>query len=170
MECAALDAQAQHIHAESFRLTLVQNASDAIMRRKHQSRLPPEYDARNLFNTPGAGTSDPPMVNRAVETPTTGALVQPRAVDPPCLNFTPPQHVPTPPGHYSNPLDNMIAAATRLAALPIEGECPAAMRYGGPESFFRHQWLNRRLIRTTVNKFIQPLVQAGVIAGILTRQ
>ena len=56
----------------------------------------------------------------------TGAPVQPRAMDPPRLNNTPPQLVPTPPGHYSNPLDNMIAAATQLAALPVEGESPTA--------------------------------------------
>ena len=43
------------------------------------------------------------------------------------MNTTPPQYVPTPPGHYSNPLDNMIAAATRLAALPVEGESPTAI-------------------------------------------
>ena len=38
-----------------------------------------------------------------------------------------PQYVPTPPGHYSNPLDNIVAAASRLAALPIEGESPVAV-------------------------------------------
>ena len=81
MERAALDAQAQQIQADSFRLTLDQNASNEIMRRRHQSRLPPVYDARNLFNTPGAGTSDPPVVNRAVEAPVTGAPVQPRTMD-----------------------------------------------------------------------------------------
>ena len=76
---------------------------------------------------PGAGTSDPPVVNRAVEVPVTGAPVQPRAVDPPRLNFTPPQHVPTPSGHYSNPLENMIVAVARLAALPVEGKSPATI-------------------------------------------
>ena len=45
----------------------------------------------------------------------------------PRVNNTPPQHVLTPPGHYSNPLDNMIAAAMRLAALPVEGESPTAI-------------------------------------------
>ena len=65
-ERAALDTQAQRIQADSFRLTVDQNASNEIMRRRHQSRLPPVYDARNLFNTPGAWASDPPMVNRAV--------------------------------------------------------------------------------------------------------
>ena len=97
------------------------------MRRRQQSCLPPVYNAGNLFDTPGAGTSDLPVVNRAVEVPVTGAPVQPRSMDPPRLDATPPQHVPTPTGHYSNPLDNMIAAATRLAALPVEGDSPAAV-------------------------------------------
>jgi hypothetical protein len=124
---AALDAASQRIQAENFWLSLDQNASNAVLRRRHQSRLPPEYDAMNLFNTPGAGTSDPPVVNRVVEAPGTEATVQPHAADPPRLNLTLPQHVPTPSGHYSNPLDNMIAAATRLATLPVEGESPATM-------------------------------------------
>ena len=76
---------------------------------------------------PGAGISNPPGVDWAIEAPMAGEPVQPRAADPPCLNLTPPQHVPTPLGHFSNPLDNMIAAATRLAALPTQDESPAAM-------------------------------------------
>ena len=97
------------------------------MRRRHRSRLPLVYEARNLFNTPGAGTSDQPGVNRAIAAPGTGAPVQPPVTDPLHLNNIPPQYVPTPPGHYSNPLDNMLTAASRLAALPVEGESPAAV-------------------------------------------
>ena len=66
-------------------------------------------------------------MDQAVEAPTAGVPVQPRAVDHPGLNLTPPQYVLMPPGHYSNPLDNMIAAATRLAALSIQDESPTAM-------------------------------------------
>ena len=33
----------------------------------------------------------------------------------------------TPPGHFSTPLDNMIAAASRLAAIPVEGDSPMAV-------------------------------------------
>ena len=91
---------------------LDQNASNDIMRRRHQSRLPLEYDARNLFKTPGAGTSDPPVVNQAVEAPMTGMPVQPHTMDLPHLDVAPPQRVPTPEGHYSNPLDNMIVAVS----------------------------------------------------------
>ena len=127
-ERAALEAQAQRIQAENYRLLLDQNASNDVLRRgRHQSRLPSVYEARNLFNTPGAGTSDPPGVNRAVVTPGTRVPAQPRTTDPPHQNNIPPQHVPTPLGHYSNPLDNMIDAASRLAALPVEGESPAAV-------------------------------------------
>ena len=119
-ERAVLDAQEQQIQANSFRLSLDLNASNEIMRRRHRSRQPLVYEARNLFCTPGAGTSDQLEINR-VEAPGAGAPAQPRTTEPPCLNKTLPQYVPTSPGHYSNPLDNMIAAATRLVALPFEG-------------------------------------------------
>ena len=118
-ERSALDAQA-------YRLMLDQSASNDVMRRRYRSHLPPVYEARNLFNTPGAGTSNPPMVNR-VEAPGAGAPVQPRLVDLPRQNNIVAPHVPTPPGHYSNPLENMIAAATRLAALLVEGDSPTVV-------------------------------------------
>lgn len=124
-ERAALEAESQRIQSESYRLMLDQNASNEVMRR-HRTRLPAVYEGVNLFNTPGAGTSNPPAVNRA-EAPGTGAPVQPRAADATRLNNVPPQHMQIPLGHYSNPVDNMIAAATRLAAIPIEGESPAAV-------------------------------------------
>ena len=48
---AALDAQA-------YRLMLDQSASQEVMRRKHRSRLPLVFEARDLFNTPGARTGN----------------------------------------------------------------------------------------------------------------
>ena len=113
---------------------MYQNASNEIMRR-HQSRLPPVYVARNLFYTPGAGTSNPPEIYQAAapgarnlfRTPGAGSSNPPeiyRAAAPGALNTAPPQHVPTPPGHYSNPLENMIVAAARLATLPMDGDSP----------------------------------------------
>ena len=113
---AVLDAQAQRIQADSYRLRVDQNASHKVLRRKQQSHLPLVYESRDLFNTPGAGASNLPVVNWIVEPP-----------GQPHMNITPPQHVMTPSGHYSTPLDNMIAAATRLAALPVEGETPMAV-------------------------------------------
>ena len=129
-ERAALDVQAQQIQAHAFRLTQDQNAANEVMRRRHQktqSRLPPVYDPRNLFNTPGAGPSNPPWLIPQtgnppwlppctgpdhVATPGDGAPFQSPVMGPPRVNMAPPQYVPTPPGHYSNPLENMIAAAT----------------------------------------------------------
>lgn len=125
-ERAALDAQAQRVHAESYRLMLDQNSSNKVMRRRHQSRLPPVYEARNLFSTPGAGSSNPATVYR-VEAPRTGAPDQARMMDLPQQNHDPPQYVPTPLGHFPTPLDNMIFAATRLAAIPMEGDSPTAI-------------------------------------------
>ena len=125
-ERAALDAQTQLIQAQSFRLTMDQNASNEVMRRRHQkaqSRLPPVYDPRNLFNTPGAGPSNPPEITA----PGVGTPLQLQVIRPPRVNTTPPQYVPIPPGHYANPLENMVAAAARLAALPIDGDSPTAV-------------------------------------------
>ena len=46
----------------------------------------------------------------------------------PSPNQTLPQRFLTPPpGHFSNLVDNMLAAATQLAAIPIEGESPVAV-------------------------------------------
>ena len=105
---------------------LDQSASNEVLKRRHRSSLPSVYEARNLFNTPGAGTNNPLVVNRA-EAPGAGAPVQPRLVDPPRQNNVVVPHVPTPPGHYSNPMDNIVAAASWLAAIPIEGDSPAAV-------------------------------------------
>ena len=68
-ERAALDAQA-------YRLMLDQSASHEVMRRKHRSRLPPVFKARDLFNTPGPRAGNPLERNRA-EAPGTGVPVQP---------------------------------------------------------------------------------------------
>ena len=118
-ERAALDAQA-------YRLMLDQSASHEVMRRKHRSRLPPVFEARDLFNTPGPRAGNPLEGNRA-EAPGTGALVQPRQMDPPRQNTVIPQDALTPPGHYSNPMDNLVAAAAWLEAIPIEGDSPQAV-------------------------------------------
>ena len=119
-ERAALEAESQQVHAKAFQLSLD-------LRRRHQIRLPPQFEERNLFTTLDAGPSNPPDVTRAAEAPVTGAVAQPCATDPLHVDLTPLQRVSTPLSHYSNPLDNMIATASRLAALPIEGESPVAI-------------------------------------------
>ena len=99
---------------------LDRTASEDVMRRKYRSRLPPVYEGVNLFQTPGAGPSSPAAANRA-EAPRI-APDQPQAIELPRWTVNPPQYMPTPPGHFSSPLDNMIAAASRLAAIPMEGD------------------------------------------------
>lgn len=63
-----MTAERAALEAQAYRLMLDQNASHEFLKRRHRSRLPPDYDARNLFNTPEAGTSNPPVVNQ-VEAP-----------------------------------------------------------------------------------------------------
>ena len=68
-ERAVLNAQAQRIQADSYRLMVDQNASHEVLMRKHRSRLPLVYESRNLFSTPGAGASNPPVNNQTAEAP-----------------------------------------------------------------------------------------------------
>ena len=129
-ERAALDARAQQLQSEAFQLTMDLNASNEVMRRRHQktqSRLPLTYDPRNLFHTPRAGPSNQLEANW-ITTPGTGAPVHPRAMEPPRVNTAPPHYPPVPPGHFSNPLENLIAASARLAALPMEGDSPTVIK------------------------------------------
>ena len=81
-ENARMATERAELEAQAYRLRLDQNASDDVMRRRYWSHLLPNYEARNLFNMPGAGTSNQPVVNRT-EAPVRGAPVQPCAMDPP---------------------------------------------------------------------------------------
>ena len=65
-ERAALDTRAQRLQLDAYQLMMSLNASNEVMRRRHQktqSRLPPNYDLRVLFATPGSGPSNPPDAN-----------------------------------------------------------------------------------------------------------
>ena len=81
-ERAALEREAERIQAKKIRLSLDRNTSNTVFNRRHASRSPPVYDVRNLLNTPGAGTSNPPVVDRAVHAPAAGAPIHPRVADP----------------------------------------------------------------------------------------
>ena len=56
-----------------------------------------------------------------------GGPVQPREMPPPHVSMAPPRYVPIPKGHFSNPMENLIAASARLAALPMDGDDPTAV-------------------------------------------
>ena len=135
-ERASLDAQAQRIQAENYRILMHQNASNEVFKRRHRSHLPADYNAMNLFDTPGAGTSNPAAVNRTI-VPRTGAPDQPQVMGPPRRTDNPPRYTTPPPGHFSTPLDNMIAAASRLAAILIEVESPVAVKTRRAGIFFK---------------------------------
>ena len=62
-EQAALNAQSQQIQAQNYLLMLDRTASEDVMRRKYRSRFPPVYEGVNLFQTPGAGPSNPAAAN-----------------------------------------------------------------------------------------------------------
>ena len=105
------------------------NASNEVMRRTHQktqSRLPPNYDPRVLFATPGAGPSNPPDANQFM-TSGAGGPAQRQEMPPPHMSMVPPRYVPVPEGHFSNPMENLIAVSARLAALPVDGDDPTAV-------------------------------------------
>ena len=87
-EQAALNAQAQQIQAQNYRLMLDRTASEEVLRRKYRSRLPPVYEGLNLFQMLGVGPSNPAAANRA-EAPGI-ALDQPRATGPPRRTVNPP--------------------------------------------------------------------------------
>ena len=125
-ENARVATEQAELEAQAYRIRLDQNASEEVMRRRYQSRLPLVYEPQNLFNTLGAGTGNQPTLNQA-GAPGAGAPVQPRTMNPPRQNNIVPQYVPTPSGHYSNPLDNIVAVASRFATLPIDGESPVAI-------------------------------------------
>ena len=104
-----------------------------------QSRLPPNYDPRVLFATPGAGPSNPPEADRLM-TAGTGGPAQPRDMVPPHVSMPPPRHVPIPQGHFSNPMENLIAASAHLAVLPMEGDDPTVVE----------TWRVRELLQTAL--------------------
>ena len=82
-ERAQMDAESQRIRAETLRLSLDQDAFNVVIHRRHQTRLPLQYEVQNLFNTPGAGPSNQPGMTRVAEAPESRAAAQPRLPDPP---------------------------------------------------------------------------------------
>ena len=72
---AQMDAEAERLRADAFHLELKQQSAAAVHRMRHQSRLSDQYEARNLFNTPGTGRNVPSTVTRTAEVPGSRAAV-----------------------------------------------------------------------------------------------
>ena len=84
-ENARMATERAELEARAYWIRLDQNASEEVMRRRYRSHLPSGYEPRNLFNTPRAGASNQPILNRTAA-PGTGAPGQPRTMDPPSHN------------------------------------------------------------------------------------
>ena len=124
-EKAMIAIRQAELNDQAFHLRMEQASAQGVRSRKYQSRLPPVYEATDLFRTPGAGTSNDPALNRRAAPARDEPVQQPTAEQDRQITSAP--HVPTPPGHYSNPLDNIVATASCLAALPMEGTSPVAL-------------------------------------------
>ena len=91
-------------------------------------------------------------------------------MDPPRQNTVIPRDALTPPGHYSNPMDNLVAAAARLEAIPIEGDSPQAVETRQVKELLMTASPNRKHTRTAATGSTRPPVQAGAIADIWMNQ
>lgn len=54
---AQITAETERLKAEAWRINLDQGASEAVHRRRHQSRMPLTYEPLRLFNSLAAGTN-----------------------------------------------------------------------------------------------------------------
>ncbi|KAI5019429.1 hypothetical protein ZWY2020_044317 [Hordeum vulgare] len=112
---AQITAERMRLNTDNWRLERQQRASDAVHQRRHQGRLPHDLNPTRLFDTPqtpgmgaapAGGLGHPP--NPPIQT-TEGRIPRFR----------------TPQGHFSNPVDNVLAATRHLESLPIHGNTPA---------------------------------------------
>jgi hypothetical protein len=122
--------ETKRLRNEGWYLDQRRNASEAVHERRHRSRLPANLDHQALqFNTPqgvllrGPSTGSPQAIPNLGAWPMAGLTDQPQ-LEPNPRPEPPPHHVLTPPGHFSNPVDNLFVATTTLAALPITGNMP----------------------------------------------
>ena len=110
---ARIHQEMERLKAEAWRLGVQREASEAVYERRCHSGLPPNLEPQQLFNTPQL---------------TPGTVQQPgnRQEEPaqPPLTHSPPRRFQTPRGHFSNPVDNMLAATQNMEALPMNGNSP----------------------------------------------
>ena len=142
---------------------LDRTTSEDVMRRKYRSRLSPVYEGLNLFQTPDAGPSNPATANRTDALRT--APDQLRITKPPRRTDNPAQYVSTPPGHFSSPLDNMIAAASRLAAIPMEGDSMAVIETRRARDLLQTAVVQQQAYSYSRDRIHSNPVRAQVIAG-----
>ncbi|KAI4986335.1 hypothetical protein ZWY2020_018965 [Hordeum vulgare] len=112
---AQITAERTRLNTDNWQLERHQRASNAVHQRRHQGRLPPDLNPTRLFDTlrtPGAGAAPGEGPGQPPNPP-----VQPIEDRIPRLR--------TPQGHFSNQVDNVLAATRHLESLPIHGNTPA---------------------------------------------
>ncbi|KAI4965143.1 hypothetical protein ZWY2020_057383 [Hordeum vulgare] len=118
----AVAAETDRLNTEGSRLGIQQRASDAVHQRRHGGRIPADIHPTRLFHTPrtpGVGRDRPLQA-----TPRGGTIPPPnpppdQPIDAHLTRFH------TPRGHFSNPVNNVLAAIRHLESLPIYGNTPA---------------------------------------------
>ena len=112
---AQITAERMRLNTDNWRLERQQRASDVVHQRRHQGRLPHDLNPTRLFDTPqtpGMGAAPAGGMGRPPNPP-----IQPTEGQIPRFR--------TPRGHFSNPVDNVLAATRHLESLPIHGNTPA---------------------------------------------
>ncbi|KAI5001229.1 hypothetical protein ZWY2020_011286 [Hordeum vulgare] len=111
---AQITAERMRLNTDNWRLERQQRASDTVHQRRHQGRLPHDLNPTRLFDTP--------------RTPWAGAAPGGGPGRPPNPTVQPAEdrisRFRTPQFHFSNPVDNVLAATRHLESLPIQGNTP----------------------------------------------
>ncbi|KAI4972727.1 hypothetical protein ZWY2020_003652 [Hordeum vulgare] len=112
---AQIAAERMRLNTDNWRLERQQRASDAVHQRRHQGRLPHDLNPTRLFDTrrtPGMGAA-----------PAGGPGHPPNPPAQPIEDQIP--RFRTPQGHFSTPVDNVLAATRHLESLPIHSNIRA---------------------------------------------
>ncbi|KAI4994234.1 hypothetical protein ZWY2020_029282 [Hordeum vulgare] len=119
----AVAAETDRLNTEGWRLRIQQRApSNAVHQRRHGRRVPADLHPTRLFDTPRTPGAGP---DRLLQAAPRGGTIPPtnpppgQPVDAHATRFQ------TPWGHFSNPVDNMLAATRHMESLPIYGNTPA---------------------------------------------
>ncbi|KAI4975308.1 hypothetical protein ZWY2020_048915 [Hordeum vulgare] len=115
---ALIPAEMERLNTQGWRLERQQRASDAIHQRRHHGRLPADLNPTRLFDNPHTLGVEP---NRTWQAAPGGEPARPL----PQPTETHATRFHTPRGHFSNPVENMLAATRHLKSLPVHGNSPA---------------------------------------------
>ncbi|KAI4965102.1 hypothetical protein ZWY2020_057506 [Hordeum vulgare] len=119
---AAVAAETDRLNTEDWRLGIQQRASDAVHQRRYGERVPADLHPTRLFDTPRTPGAGP---DRLLQAAPRGGTIPPPIPPPDQPMDTHATRFQTPRGHFSNPIDNVMAATRHLESLLIYGNTPA---------------------------------------------